>query len=448
MKPTLEQELINTLETGARQVAEPDGALFANVARLVKRRRRRRRLTAVASVAVLVAVVGGSLPLMGRHVQPAPPSVPPDLSATYPLTVPDFDNAPNVADVWPEAVRTLPLTLPGGGRYVVQAVLPHGRYVVLNYSERLPGFRLDRPSVFDPGAGTVRELAPADASTSIIGLGVIGSNAVWATTPLGATGTTTEYEVWTASLAGGAASKLITLQHEDNQFTGSLTIAGNSVMWDRYEAVKVDGKGQRRSVGIYRLPLSGGQPQLVAGTQGYRVTSGYAGWGGASAVAMRNGTETTTPSGWTTDDPADAPLFDLTRSVPVPWSRAPEVDTGPMGYMECGLLGCTGRRDGAPNPANPVTAFVQRRDGSGYLEVGDKDIGPVGDGRFLKLEYSAGPTSGRRLVVWDRKSATAASCGVPVSDGFIRPDLLELGRPFVTWTEGSTMKLLDITAIE
>jgi hypothetical protein len=443
---TLEQELINALEAGARQSADPDSAFFTNVARGIRRRLLRRRAAVAASVAVLTILVGGSVPqLVGKHAEPLPPSSPPDLSATYPTTVPDFDNAPKVTDVWRDAVRTLPETLPGGSRYFVQAVLPHNQYLVLEPKDSPPGYRLERPGIFDPAAGTVRELAPADASTTIIGAGIIGSDAVWATEPLHFKDTGTAYELWTAPLAGGAARKLITLERDASSYIQSFTIAGRFVMWDRHESYQQpNGMLARRSLGIYRLALSGGAPQLVAGTQGYQLQKDYSGWGGASAVAIRNANMALGPAGWTSDDPAGAPLIDLMTGARVPWSPAPEVNTGPTGRMVCGLLGCT---------SLGPTAFTQRRDGSGYLEIGDKNVGPVGDGRFLRLEYDAPtkpgvPWPGRRLVVWDRKSARAVLCGMLVADGVVRPDLLERNRPFVTWIEGSKMMLLDITKIK
>jgi hypothetical protein len=157
-------------------------------------------------------------------------------------------------------------------------------------------------------------------------------------------------------------------------------------------------------------------------------------------------------TGWRVDDPATAPLIDLVTGAFVPWSRAPDTSTGVMGSMQCGLYGCTGRRDMAGSRTVPTTAFLHRRDGSGYVEIGDKGIAPVGEGRFLTLEYdppaAAQPWPPRRMVVWDRQSGQAALCPViSPDDGIIRPDQLEYGRPFVVWPAGDSLKLPDITKI-
>jgi hypothetical protein len=454
---TLERELIDALDAAGRRSSGPDSAFFVAVARAVTRRRRWRRAGFAALVAVLSLVVGGSVPqLVGRRPDPVlPPPPPPDLSATFPTTVPDFDKAPKAADIWRDAVRTLPGRLPNGSRYVVQAVLPGDKYLVLEHKNWPPGYRLQGPGVLDAATGTVREVAPADESATVIAAGVSGGDAVWVIARLA--DRMAGYEVWAAPLAGGAPRKLATVTDDRSGYTRTFALAGRYVLWDRHQNYRdPNGRSGVRTPGIYRLPVTGGQPELMVSTEGYRLQDYYAGWGGAPAVAIRNGNRAAGDRGWIVDDPAAAPLIDLATGVRVPWRQAPEVDTGPMGYLACGLSGCTGRHDAPADRSRPTTTFVQRRDGSGYLEVGDMSIGPVGDGRFLSLEYEpvvppGAPRAGRRIVVWDRQLARAAVCGIFTNDGSgdgaVRADQLERGRPFVVWTEGSKTMLLDVTRI-
>lgn len=47
-----------------------------------------------------------------------------------PKKAPDFDRALPIEQVWPDAVRTLPATLPDGRAYHVEAAIGHDRYLV------------------------------------------------------------------------------------------------------------------------------------------------------------------------------------------------------------------------------------------------------------------------------------------------------------------------------
>jgi hypothetical protein len=448
MTTTFEDRFTQALHGEAAAVREPGPEFFTAVSAGVRRRRRRRVVATAAAVACAVAVAtGGMAVALSSHAPPLqrhdPATETPALPPADPGRVPDWGNLPDVGALWPGALHRLPGRLPDGSPYVVEAILPGNRYVVLTWTESLPAYLLSRPAVFDPDAGTLTSLGGPDrAGDSVIGVGIVGDLAVWVNRvdALNMAGSRAPRvsEVWTAALAGGPAQKIANVQADT-----TFTIAGDYVMWDRFEEIS---QAERRSVGIYRVPVSGGQPELVPGTAGFAISYLYAGFGGTTAVAT-NGTS------------SGGVLLDLVTGNRYPWTLSTDVAPGtPVGtnHMHCGLVGCTGEW-GTLGPSGRVDAVVQDLDGSHYMALGNGSVTPVGIGRYvlyrqIRLTEAPTRTPEQTTAIWDRVTGRAASLygwrtGFSSDPSTRIPSREAPSRPFVTWGDNGTLMLLDLQAI-
>jgi hypothetical protein len=444
MNTAFERDFSRVLEAEVGDVGEPDPELYRTVHGRVRHRRRRRGLIAAGVAVCAVAAASGTVvaaiqrggdnppttndPAASASATPTPP---PD-----PNRVPDWVSLPAVREVWPNAVRSLPGRLPDGAYYLVEAMLPGNRYLVLTWSDNPPGFKLSRPAIFDPAADTLTVLAEMNGPHDfVIGVGVVGDRAVWVNHVLRANLTTVE-EVWSAPLAGGPAQKIATVEGQ-----GSFTIAGDYVMWDRWGTP--DRNNQATSPGIYRLPATGGQPQLIPDTRNFILSRQYSGFGGAAAVAARGSL-------------TGGELIDLITGRRFSWTLSPDAptDAASTNYVHCGTVGCTGRWG---TPSTGDRAIVQRLDGSGYLDLGYGDVGPAGEGRFVLYRFRhdpansdpSTPTGDGRLAIWDRTTGRAALCySIPIgaNTGSV-PGREAFTRPFVTWAENGNVMLLDLSAL-
>jgi hypothetical protein len=428
MTTTIEQELGRAIEAEAGRIAEAGPDFFAAVSARTARRRRRRRRGAVAALAVataagvgVAAVAAIAIPDRRTPIVETTPtttlasSEPPDAVGADQL--PNFEKAADVAKVWPAAVTTLPATLPNEADYVVQAVLPGARYLVLESRTELPGFTLEHPSIFEPATGTLRRLTDPSAVVGYTQAGVSGANAVWVVSVPG----TSAHEIWTAPLAGGPARRLISLPNvtADKVFVDGFTIVGDVVMWH----ARRDGNGGRENLGIRRIPVAGGAVQAVPNTAGFMFTRYYSGMGGAVAIAERS-----TGTG--------GELLDLATGRRTTWTRAPGTDRWP--YIHCAPVWCVG--DATTSEYGPM---VQRPDSSGLLTLDHGSLAPIGDGRFLTYcDYAGSESRLRGMVVWDRKTGRVGVLSIRqrIAD-------IYLGRPFLVWTDGDALKLLDLTKI-
>jgi len=441
MNTAFDRDFARTLETEVGDAGEPNPEFYRTVLAQVRHRRRRRGLIAAGvAVCAVAAATGGVAVALARDSHSTPTADPTtSTSATPPPDpnrVPDWENLPTVRDVWPNAIRTLPGRLPDGSKYVVEAMLPDNRYVVLTWSEDPPGFKLSRPAVFDPAAGTVTVLAEMNGpSDFVLGVGVVGDLAVWVNHAFTGSGLAEYQEVWTAPLAGGPAKKLAKITGQ-----GSYTIAGNYVMWDRYSNT------DELSLGIFRLPVTGGQPQPVPNTRGFLLNQHYSGFGGTTAVAAKGSL-------------AGGELIDLITGRRFSWTLSHDVPPNPAGtnHVFCGTFGCTGEW-GTLSPAK-INAVVQNLDGSGFMQLGSGSVGPVGDGRYVLYGFYDGPpnvdprkpTGVSRVAIWDRTTGRAAICYsiqlASESDNGSIPGRGAGSRPFVTWGESGSLMLLDLHAL-
>jgi hypothetical protein len=426
---TIEQELRTVIEAETARVGEAGPDFFAAVAARTRQRRRRRQGGVVGAIAVglaaVVVVTAVAVPAL-RETKPAPQPVTQLAPVVGPDKLPDFDKLPDVAKVWPNAVTALPRKLPNGSYYVVQAVLPEGRYLVLEWKTSGPGFNLQQPSVFDPAAGIVRRLTDPSAAVDFTRAGVSGSNAVWATSVYA----NDTVEIWTAPLAGGAARKVFTLPRfsRDKVWVDGFTLVGDSVMWHAGRDVERGGRRELEPLGIFKLPLAGGQPQSVPDTVGFEFMADYSGFGGVVALAQRR-----TATG--------GELLDLATGRRSTWTRGAAVPEG-IEYIRCSLVGCVGEAS-----ISQFGVVVQRPDGSGVLAFEYGRLTPIGDGRFVA--YNRYRDQQASLIVWDRATGRAAvGYRQGAADALPEPgEPYHLGRPLITWQTDDALMLLDLTKI-
>jgi len=429
---TIEDELGRAIETETGRVTEAGPEFFTAVVARTQRRRRRQRRGLAAALAVAVAAGAGASAVTVAAWNKPPVENP--LTATLataklappvgPDRLPDFEKAPDVSKVWPSAVVTLPRRLPNGALYVVQAVLPGGRYLVLEWRLEGAGFTLEHPSIFEPATNALRRLADPAAMVGFTQAGVSGSTAVWVTSdPV-----TFAHEIWAAPLAGGPARKLIRIPDvsPDKVSAYQFTIVGESVMWHAEREVVREGTRTGEPLGIFAIPIAGGTVKAVPNTVGFQFTGDFSGFGGVVAVAYR-GNE----------------LFDLATGRRATWTRAAGgVESWPI--VSCTFVGCTG-----DSSLSNIPPIVWRSDGSGLLKLPNGQLTPLSDGRFLAYRYAAEGTRQYSLLVWDRATGRVGVCyRKPPADGRPQPGTdFHLGRSFQTWETDDNLMLLDLSKI-
>ncbi|MEO3856048.1 hypothetical protein [Acrocarpospora sp. B8E8] len=179
--------------------------------------------------------------------------------------------------VWPEAIHEIPAELPNGRKFQPLFFLGAGKVLVSTESSFE---KVDMLASYDLATGEtkdlVRVITPANAelfaSEFTAGSGVIA----WTTARRA--GDQLIAEIWTAPVTGGEASVLGSINDVKEAEGGAvhgLTVDGDAVYWS------TGGTG-----GVWRLPLTGGVPAQVPGTEGYHMFD-YP-WVGKPAVYSRS----------------------------------------------------------------------------------------------------------------------------------------------------------------
>ncbi|MEJ3742891.1 hypothetical protein WEI85_06350 [Actinomycetes bacterium KLBMP 9797] len=402
MSNQLEADLVRTMADAADDAPLPGEDFLVGVRHRQRIRRRRHAAAVVAGVAVL-ALAGGAtvVRLAGSTEDKLAP-------AAWSGTVPDFASAGSPREVWPDAVRRLPVTLPDGVHYEVLAAAGADRYLVAAVGGTLSG-----PYLFDAKAGTVRFLGGQGAAVraEVRTGAVVGGYAVW-TVYKGNDG----LELWAAPVGGGAPRQLVDFPIGDTPVFG---IAGDTIYWS------VDrGSGTE----IYRVPLSGGEPALVPGSAGWRA-SAQSPW---------------LDSKRRVDADRAGELWNLTTGERLTWAASPDA-----AHVDCDPVLCTGQ-------AADGTHIVQRLDGTGYQKLpyrGDDftpESAPV-EGRFGVGHLSG--ADGEAWYVWDRVTGTVAAvtaADAPMGSGYSTPQLTYRGFEGTTlqWQDGDeAVYVLDLEAV-
>lgn len=318
----------------------------------------------------------------------------------------DLSTAKPLRDLWPDAIVELPLRLPDGRRYSVKAALGGDAYLVVPRDERGPYL----PVVLDARTGAARELATAPASGYTAyeqaGLYLTEHHIAWVVAAQ-ETGGARHHEVWSAPRDGGAAVRRARFGPDD--MTVSVAEVGG-IFYASVEAAAGVGA-------VYRIP-DGGQPQKLAGSEGYALR--YGPW------AVRRSAGSTETKAWRrTVAPVEPPHF---------WNVATGERLTARALDGVTMLGCTPRLCVGQAAESLVSYGI---DGSGPLRAtsgAGKPLGvdvcgscpPLinvyfdGPGRFIQLRLASG------VYLWDRKTNTVGTQDDGSSgDG----DVIDLGQP-------------------
>ncbi|MER7361690.1 hypothetical protein [Nonomuraea wenchangensis] len=313
-----EQDLIRTLRTAADQVEQVDLARGVAARRHGRRIRQRVRMALAALAAV--AVAGGTTAALSVASSGA------ERRAEERWTQieerrPQVDEPWTRVDKrWPQAVAKVPARTAGGARILpVTGLSPAEVLLLVAAPAKGKPSRLD---VYDVTRRTTRTLAQVPAVKGEEGPhGVTagpGHIAWYATTG----GTTT---FWAVPRTGGTATRVATTSGD----VAVLGVTDDSLVWSSWKG------------GVHRVPLTGGTPSRLPGSDGLRLTS----WPWAARLG---------------------------RDVSANQDRAVNLETGrsfdvraPKGtrFLRCGPRWCAGELNGR--------LLVQRVDGTGRRKLSE-----------------------------------------------------------------------------
>ncbi|MGV9598653.1 hypothetical protein ACWDR1_18485 [Streptosporangium sandarakinum] len=369
MRDRDEQDLVRALRGAADDAPEPVGDLPTAITERRRRRSRRRARAVLAAAGVLVVIGGGTavarnvfpsgggegVSVTGVAADPSSPAADPSEAAGKAPEVP----VNPVAEVWPEAVSIIPAKAADGWKYRPITGLSATELLLAAESSFEKAGRLE---VYDTAARKSAVLAEMPAPPGVKGYFVQGvevgtdSIAWWGETP----NNRDEWaDFWVVPRTGGPARQV-------GEVTGAqahverIGVTAGSVFWSV------------RAGGVYRMPLTGGSPEYVAGTDGLHL------WSWPWAFDVANGRE---GEDW---DRNQTKLFNLETGQTV----AVNAPDGAQG-LRCGPVWCFG--------ASGDESIVQRTDGSDRRALpgllGRMDYTPLAGGRFGFFRLS--PVTGR-----------------------------------------------------
>ncbi|GAA3396313.1 hypothetical protein [Cryptosporangium minutisporangium] len=211
MPDALEISLAEVLRRAADAAPEP--AADAGEALLRERARRAgiprsRMLTLAAAITVLIvlAAVVTVLELVAGDEDMRPITPPVRIIHT------DYEDGAPITDVWPDAVRTVPATIPINGRpnpFNVERVLPDGQLLVTPVGEES---NISHLWALNPATGKARPVSPSGEWVTVVGQQVDAGEVrwiAWISQPSGAAEPDAPVYLWYAPASGGKARKAL-----------------------------------------------------------------------------------------------------------------------------------------------------------------------------------------------------------------------------------------------
>jgi hypothetical protein len=325
--------------------------------------------------------------------------VTPSPRVTTPIVAPDFRYLKPAAEVWPQAIRTLPTTLPDGRPYQVAAALGGDRYVLRSGIPYQGGelFLYDLRN-----RSTTRLGSPMPAGWGTKHIVTVNDGVVAWVRNNG-----DQYEIWTWLTSGGTPTLAASVTTAANTKPSWATATGGRVYWQ-------DG-GELRST-----PIDGGKIAIIRDVVG--PDSKY-----PNLTVAGTG---------------------LARPMPGPWLhlRANEfynLTTGKRLKLEfgdawwCSLDWC------ADGPRGTRTIRAQRADGTGSVDSGITGSVVVGGlGGRIAFGMVWPPVANNVPYVWDLQTGLAGviDASDPPKDFYLT--MVQLGR-----VDLGEHRILDFTAL-
>ncbi|MFF3441546.1 sigma factor [Streptosporangium sp. NPDC002721] len=172
------------------------------------------------------------------------------------------EEKPPIERVWPQAVRRIPARLPDGRAYVPQSLLDGRTLLVMTEAGERTRQSLWAYDLESGRPRRIAEISPDPGSTTSSGKVVAGGgNIAWWTSyrkPGGQRGA----RIWTVPAGGGTPRKVADVP------------PGSAAGKDHVKTLEVVGSDvffSRAGGGVYRVPLRGGEPRAVPGTEGQNL---------------------------------------------------------------------------------------------------------------------------------------------------------------------------------
>ncbi|RBQ14383.1 hypothetical protein DP939_41245 [Spongiactinospora rosea] len=258
MTTELEKSLAAEFEQAARYAPRPVGDLRGRVEDGY-RRRRRRGTALYAAAAVVVLTAGGTYAVNG--VAPRDPEI---AERPVPAVTPTATSAPDkvfppIEKVWPDAVHSIPATLPNGRAFRPEAFLDD-RTILARTLKDGHADKMDGLWAYDIGSRTAKRLVavtPPPRTTvtaSVISAG--GGRLAWWTARK--VESRPVVDIWTAPASGGAQRKVATFGTVPHYGGIDMEIVGDKAVWSPWGGS-----------GVYEVPLTGGRPKPVPGAMAH-----------------------------------------------------------------------------------------------------------------------------------------------------------------------------------
>ncbi|MFI6602978.1 hypothetical protein ACIBHX_42600 [Nonomuraea sp. NPDC050536] len=263
-----EDELAGAMREAAARA--PDTDLLAGVSRRRRRRARRRAqalavVSVVAVVGVSTAVARGVLSTGGGNDTAAAPTAPASVAASTPTDEPSeitftsekMETQP-IEKLWPQAIFTMPAKSADGWRYRPITGLS-ATEVLLDAESSFE--KAGRIEIYDTATGQFRVLTEVPTTPGLKqyypqAADLDDQNVAWYANARKPDGTPV-VEFWKVPRSGGIPERFGTLEGTQARDMRAFALDGDRVVWSNGTLG-----------GVYAMPLSGGLPSPVAGSEG------------------------------------------------------------------------------------------------------------------------------------------------------------------------------------